>query len=737
MNPESHDNESLLLDALLQEQNRKDREQAIKAIEDAIAAFATNTTATAIQKRKQRWPWAVGLAASAAIGVGVLQHKGIIGQSEDIIAYHQVEMSHAEKQSVTAHMERENLKDLTGADRGAATAAPPPPPLTVAPTYHSVPPPAPTYSDTHNQYRPDTTTNANLRGIRAIPLEDEEQDNSPKDKGVTTAPMEELKRDKGYDSVPRPAATPAPLASPAPTAEFMGGTRADLTKAPAMRQGDWRPSAITKDTRERGRLTGMEVPTQSPGDRYGALTDPTWKNPRENALSTFSVDVDNAAYSNIRRMIEEGRSIPPDAVRIEECINAFDYGYAPPTNDDAFAVHQALRPCPWNEKHALLRIGIKGREVPAHQRPASNLVFLIDVSGSMQSADKLPLVKESLKVLLDRLDERDSVSYVVYAGSEGVVLPPTTLDAVGRKRAVDALEKLTAGGSTNGGAGIQRAYQIAADQFRKGGVNRVILCSDGDFNVGVTGTSQLVSLVKERAAANIYLSVLSFGTGNLNDEMLEAISRDGNGNYYYIDGIREARKVFLQKLSGTLVTIAKDVKLQLEFNPARIASYRLIGYANRQLRDQDFKDDKVDAGDIGAGHEVTAFYEIVPAGVSTTVSDTSLKYQPATPAPVVAPQPDAVHADEWLTVKLRHKHPEGDISKLQEHALRGDIGAFQEGDSDFRFAASVAMFGMKLRQDAETQHTTWEQIRQLATQGLGDDADRAEFIDLLRRLSGQ
>lgn len=712
MNPESHDHKNLLLDALLQEQNRTDREQAIKAIEDAIAASAITTTA--IQKRKQRWPWAVGLAASAAIGVGVLQQYGIIGQSEDIVAYHKVQESPVEEQSVTAYVEREISKDVRGADRGAATAAPPP--LTVAPTYHNVSPPSPTTPDTTTYYRPDATTNANPGVLKALPMPNDEQFDSPGDKREATVPMEEMRKSATLAKEGELSVVPreSDAVAPKPQSRFTIAP----SSAPEMR-----------------RMTGMDA--QTLGDRYGALTDPTWKNPRENALSTFSVDVDNAAYSNIRRMIEEGRSIPPDAVRIEECINAFDYGYAAPTNDDAFAVHQALRPCPWNEKHALLRIGIKGREVPAHQRPASNLVFLIDVSGSMQSADKLPLVKESLKVLLDRLDERDSVSYVVYAGSEGVVLPPTTLDAVGRKRAVDALEKLTAGGSTNGGAGIQRAYQIAADQFRKGGVNRVILCSDGDFNVGVTGTSQLVSLVKERAAANIYLSVLSFGTGNLNDEMLEAISRDGNGNYYYIDGIREARKVFLQKLSGTLVTIAKDVKLQLEFNPARVASYRLIGYANRQLRDQDFKDDKVDAGDIGAGHEVTAFYEIVPAGVSTTVSDTSLKYQPTTQAPAVAPQPDAVHADEWLTLKLRHKHPEGDISKLQEHALRGDIAAYQDGDNDFRFAAAVAMFGMKLRQDAETQHTTWEQIRQLATQGLGDDADRAEFIDLLRRLSGQ
>lgn len=716
MNPEPNQNENLLLDALLQEQHRTDREQAIKAIEEAIKQSAVAGEIS--EKRKQRWPWAIGLAASAAIGVGVLHQYGIIGKSEDIIAYHHVTENHSEKQSLTAYREADQLQVRTQPAQNQPT--PPNAPVFSAP----VPPPSIVADQT--SYRPDATTNANLEKIRAMPEEE-----VVGQAAAPPMPAEASKRDQGNDAAPRPAATPAP------TSESMGRAPLDMTKAEAMRQGDWSPSAITKDARERGRFTGMEAPTQSPGDRYGALIDPTWKNPRENALSTFSVDVDNAAYSNIRRMIEEGRSIPPDAVRIEECINAFDYGYAPPTNGDAFAVHQTLRPCPWNEKNALLRIAIKGREVANNERPASNLVFLIDVSGSMQSADKLPLVKESLKVLLDRLDERDSVSYVVYAGSEGVVLPPTTLDGAGRKRAVEALEKLTAGGSTNGGAGIQRAYQIAADQFRKGGVNRVILCSDGDFNVGVTGTSQLVSLVKERAAANIYLSVLSFGTGNLNDEMLEAISRDGNGNYYYIDGIREARKVFLQKLSGTLVTIAKDVKLQLEFNPARVASYRLIGYANRQLRDQDFSNDKVDAGDIGAGHEVTAFYEIVPAGAASTVSDTSLKYQPTTPAPAPAPQPDAVHADEWLTVKLRHKHPEGDISKLQEHALRGEVGAFEASDSDFRFGTAVAMFGMKLRQDAETQHVTWEQIRQQATNGLGDDADRAEFIDLLRRLNGQ
>lgn len=707
MNPESNDHKTLLLDALLHEQKRTDREQAIKAIEDAIAASATTTVAT--EKRKQRWPWAVGLAASAVLSAAVLNERGVFRKDDPIIAYHHVsESEHREKGIDIERVIEENV-DLQKSLHPELLQTPPPAGAKPIAKETPVTPllsdnrPAPSKDPSKYAYfDKDADKNANVIGAAAPP--------------VVTAPTEELEV-RQLESL-----------------KAQGG----LSVPPTPSDPSW--SAKTKTiapspSRELGRMTGMPTDSTSPGDRYGALIDPSWKNPRENALSTFSVDVDNAAYSNIRRMIEEGRSIPSDAVRIEECINAFDYGYAPPTNDDAFAVYQTLRPCPWNEKHALLRIGIKGREVPAHQRPASNLVFLIDVSGSMQSADKLPLVKESLKVLLDRLDERDSVSYVVYAGSEGVVLPPTTLDLAGRARAVDALEKLTAGGSTNGGAGIQRAYQIAAEQFRKGGVNRVILCSDGDFNVGVTGTSQLVSLVKERAAANIYLSVLSFGTGNLNDEMLEAISRDGNGNYYYIDGIREARKVFLQKLSGTLVTIAKDVKLQLEFNPARVGSYRLIGYANRQLRDQDFKDDRVDAGDIGAGHEVTAFYEIVPTGVTSTVSDQALKYQPSAPEAVVAPQP-AVHSDEWLTVKLRHKHPEGDISKLQEHALRGDIGGLQETDNDFRFAAAVAMFGMKLRQDKECQHVTWEQIRQLATQGLGDDADRAEFIDLLRRVRG-
>jgi secreted protein with Ig-like and vWFA domain len=713
MNPDSNPNESLLLEALLQEQKRGNREQSIQAIEEAIKKSAV-APATSV-KRSRRGPLLVGIAATVALSAAILHERGVFRQATPIVATHEV---------VVPKQPRENneIERLTQREM----------PVTNAPENRR-----PDVS----QLAPLISSDAPLGGLKAIPIDDEVTFHSPGDKGGYTMPQEELAKTAAHAErnlelrvvpsqsdasarvrtiVPPSGAPPAPETESIVGGQLKGETRFNTTK----------------DVDNR-RMTGMWADPTTPGDRYGALTDPSWKNPRENALSTFSVDVDNAAYSNIRRMVEEGRSIPPDAVRIEECINAFDYGYAPPTNGDAFAVHQALRSCPWNEKNALLRIGIKGREIPNNERPASNLVFLIDVSGSMQSQDKLPLVKDSLKILIDRLDERDSVSYVVYAGSEGVVLPPTTLDAAGRDRALAALDKLTAGGSTNGGAGIQRAYQIAAEQFRKGGVNRVILCSDGDFNVGVTNTDSLVSLVKERAAANIYLSVLSFGTGNLNDEMLEKISGDGNGNYYYIDGIREARKVFLQKLSGTLVTIAKDVKLQLEFNPARVASYRLIGYANRQLRDQDFSDDKVDAGDIGAGHEVTAFYEIVPAGAAATGADTSLKYQPGVQELDAAPKP-AVHADEWLTIKLRHKHPEGDISKLQEHALRGEIGALEAGDTDFRFASAVAMFGMRLRSYSHFG-SSWDDVRKLATEGLGNDpkGERAAFIDLVRRMPGQ
>ncbi|MBN8459998.1 MAG: VWA domain-containing protein [Verrucomicrobia bacterium] len=467
-------------------------------------------------------------------------------------------------------------------------------------------------------------------------------------------------------------------------------------------------------------------------DQYDRLTDQPWKSPLQDALSTFSVDVDAASYTNVRGRIMAGQAVSPDAVRIEEFVNYFDYRYAPPKDGSAFALGGVLATCPWQPQHLLARVTIKGREIANHARPASNLVFLIDVSGSMQDPMKLPLLKRSLRVLLDQLDERDHLGIAVYAGSEGMVLPPTALDANGIARAVSALEALGAGGSTNGGAGLRLAYAMAAQNLVKGGVNRVILATDGDFNVGVTGKGDLVDLVKSEAAKGVSLTVLGFGTGNLNDAMMEAISNDGNGNYYYVDQEAEARRVFQQKLTGTLVTIAKDVKIQVEFNPGKVKAYRLIGYANRILRHEDFNNDKVDAGDIGAGHTVTAFYEIVPQGVEgpNVGGVDPLRYQ----KPTDERQP--VASDEWFTLKLRHKQPDGDVSAKIETVMTGAPTAWERTDTDFQFASAVALCGMKLRQTAEVADVSWQRVEELARPGLTDDPQeqRAGFVEMLRRL---
>lgn len=468
-------------------------------------------------------------------------------------------------------------------------------------------------------------------------------------------------------------------------------------------------------------------------DRYDQLVDQPWKSAMEDPLSTFSIDVDTASYTNLRRAIREGRPIQPDSVRIEECINYFDYRYEAPAGDRPFAVHTALATCPWEPDHLLARVAIKGREIEKNARPASNLTFLIDVSGSMQSPDKLQLLKRSMKNLVKSLDERDRVGIVVYAGTEGVVLPPTLLDEDGKKLAMSALSKLESGGSTNGGAGIKRAYQMALKNKIDGGVNRVILATDGDFNVGVTGQGELVDMVKTRASKGVFLTVLGFGTGNLNDALMEKISNDGNGNYFYLDSQKEGKRVLMSKLSGTLVTIAKDVKIQIEFNPGKVKGYRLIGYANRVLRNRDFNDDKVDAGEIGAGHTVTAFYEIVPDGVNMpSVGDVdALRYQ-RKPAPD-QPEVELVDSDDWLTLKLRYKHPEGEKSKLIEKPVTGEPLDLSEADKDFQLAASVAMFGMKLRKFEELEDFSWKKIAKVGRPSLADDPQeqRSEFIKML------
>ncbi|MEM9235967.1 MAG: von Willebrand factor type A domain-containing protein [Verrucomicrobiota bacterium] len=465
---------------------------------------------------------------------------------------------------------------------------------------------------------------------------------------------------------------------------------------------------------------------------YAPLVDQPWKSPWQDALSTFSIDVDTASYSNLRRMIREGRNIQPDAVRIEELVNYFDFQYPAPEGDNPFRVQSVLASCPWQEDHLLARVAIKGREIEKNARPASNLVFLIDVSGSMQSPDKLPMLKRAMQVLIEELDERDRVGMVVYAGTEGVVLPPTRLDQEGKSKAIAALAKLEAGGSTNGGAGLTRAYEMALENLQEEGVNRVILASDGDFNVGTTGQGELVRLVKERAAKGVSLSVLGFGTGNLNDAMMEAITNDGNGNYFYVDSDREAKRVFLDKLSGTLVTIAKDVKIQVEFNPGKVKAYRLIGYANRVLRDQDFNNDKVDAGDIGAGHTVTAFYEIVPVGVnSPTVGEVDgLRYQRP------EGRKELVESDDWFTLKLRYKHPKGDKSRLIETPVKGGAQAWEEAGNDFRLASAVALFGMKLRHMEDVAAVSWDRVVEIAQPTLAEDPkeQRAEFLELVKSL---
>jgi Ca-activated chloride channel family protein len=467
-------------------------------------------------------------------------------------------------------------------------------------------------------------------------------------------------------------------------------------------------------------------------ERYGELFDNTWQTPVDAPLSTFSIDVDTASYANVRRMILDGRNIPEDAVRLEEMVNYFDYAYPQPTDDNPIAVHVDNSTCPWNPEHQLVRVALKGHEIERAQRPPANLVFLLDVSGSMNDPRKLPLVTKSLELLIEELNASDTLAIVVYAGAEGLALPPTACDSAGRKRIAAALNSFRAGGSTNGGAGITLAYQIARGQYKPGGINRVILATDGDFNVGVSHDGGLVRMVEENARENVFLSVIGTGTGNLNDGMLEAITNKGNGVYYYIDSLEEARRVFLQKLTGTLVTIAKDVKIQIEFNPAQVRGYRLLGYANRMLRKEDFSNDRIDAGDIGSGHTVTAFYEVETGDGRNTPRVESLRY--GTLPQDLPPGPAANR--EWLTVKLRYKQPEGDRSTLMTQPFTGVTRDFNEADADFRFGASVAMTALILRKTEGLQTARFEDARRMASVALGADphGHRAGFVELLERL---
>lgn len=470
-------------------------------------------------------------------------------------------------------------------------------------------------------------------------------------------------------------------------------------------------------------------------ESYDRITENAFHQSLTDPLSTFSIDVDTASYSNVRRMIQQGSTPPKDAVRIEEMINYFDYDYAQPESG-AFAVNMEVAPALWNKKHRIVRIGIKGKEIQIDKRPSSNLVFLVDVSGSMNAPKRLPLVKAALGMLVDKLGENDKISIIVYAGAAGMVLSPTTGD--NKMQILRALDNLHAGGSTNGGAGIELAYKVATDNFIKGGVNRVILATDGDFNVGTTSRESLVDIVERNGKKNIYLSILGFGMGNLKDGMMETLSNKGNGNYAYIDSQLEARKVMVEQLSGTLVTIAKDVKIQVEFNPKFVESYRLVGYENRVLKNEDFNNDAKDAGDIGAGHTVTALYEIIPAGYSDSNTKVdALKYQNddyKKPAPAVASN----SSNELLTLKIRYKKPDGNTSAKLEFPLMQKETRFESTTNSFRFASAVALFGMLLRGSEHVQDGSYSKVIEIARQAKGNDknAYRQEFIDLVRKVEG-
>ena len=466
-------------------------------------------------------------------------------------------------------------------------------------------------------------------------------------------------------------------------------------------------------------------------EEYSNISENGFHKVNDDPLSTFSIDVDAASYSNVRRFLTGGQLPPAGAVRTEEMINYFKYQYPQPTGKDPFSINTEISDCPWNAKNKLVLIGLQGKNIPVENLPASNLVFLIDVSGSMYEENKLPLVKASLKMLTDQLREKDRISIVVYAGNAGLVLPATSgADKKKIKTAIDALE---AGGSTAGGAGIQLAYKTAQENFMKEGNNRIILCTDGDFNVGESSDDALVRLIEKERASHVYLTIMGFGMGNYKDSKMEQLADKGNGNHAYIDGINEAKKVLVNEFGGTLFTIAKDVKLQLEFNPAKVAGYRLIGYENRLLNKEDFNDDKKDAGELGSGHTVTALYEIIPAGVESDFLKKvdPLKYQKNKEKNIAA----ASFSDELLTVKFRYKAPDKETSDLIVHPVKDAGIPFTQTSDNFRFATAVADFAMLLRSSAFKGTGTYSQVLNIANNSMGNDVEgyRKEFVGLVKK----
>lgn len=464
---------------------------------------------------------------------------------------------------------------------------------------------------------------------------------------------------------------------------------------------------------------------------YDNIIENRFLSPLKEPLSTFSIDVDEASYSNVRRYLQEGSLPPAGAVRIEEMINYFDYDYEAPKGNEPFSVFTEIASCPWNTKHQLVHIGLKGKEIPTDNLPASNFVFLIDVSGSMVEPNKLPLVQESLKMLVDQLREKDKVAIVVYASNSGLVLPST--NGSNKAKIKEAINNLQAGGSTAGGEGILLAYKTAKENFINDGNNRVILATDGDFNVGVSSDDELVRLIEKEQESGVYLSVLGFGMGNYKDNKMQQLADKGNGNHSYIDNSNEARKVLVNEFGSTLFTIAKDVKIQIEFNPSKVQAYRLIGYENRMLAAEDFNDDKKDAGELGSGHTVTALYEVIPVGIKDkfTQSVDSLKYQ-SNKREIIGS-----NSTEIMTVKLRYKKPDETISRLLSIEVNDKKLSVESTSNNFRFSAAVAEFGLLLRNSEFKESSNYKQVISLATSATGADHNgyRKEFIDLVKATS--
>jgi len=491
------------------------------------------------------------------------------------------------------------------------------------------------------------------------------------------------------------------------------------------------PAALSKVRMGGGNFEGhFEKGENFNTEEYGRIYENEFKDVQEYPLSTFSIDVDTASYANVRRFINASRLPPPDAVRIEEMINYFNYDYPAPKGIHPFTIITELSACPWNTGHRLIHIGLQGKPLNYDDLRPCNLVFLVDSSGSMSAQNKLPLLVKSLKLLLDVLDDRDKIAIVAYAGSAGQVLPSTP--ASKKKDIISALERLNAGGSTAGGAGIQLAYKIAKENLIPDGNNRVILCTDGDFNVGVSSSGDLVRLIEEKRKDDIFLTICGFGMGNYKDNRMEQISNAGNGNYFYIDNIHEAEKVFVKEMRANLFTIAKDVKIQVEFNPTKVKGYRLVGYENRVMADEDFQDDKKDAGELGAGHTVTALYEIIPAGSAEEVKKSgNLKYQET------KIKDSASASSDIMTVKLRYKLPDKETSTLIENPVPDKDIPLSETSDNFRFSAAVAGFGMLLRNSQFKGDLTYDSVLEMAEKAKGKDPEgyRTELIHLVKTCS--